>query len=55
VNFAITEFSEVRQELSKHPSFEGCVGLRERYIIPVGKANSLGEAEKELIVLWHGT
>jgi hypothetical protein len=54
-NFAITEFSEVRQELSKHHSFEGCVGLRERYIIPVGKANSLGEAEKELIVLWHGT
>jgi len=55
VNFALTEFSEVRQELSKHHSFEGCVGLRERYIIPVGKANSLGEAEKELIVLWHGT
>src|SRR5215208_6635537 len=38
-----------------HHSFEGCVGFRERYIIPVGKANSLGEAEKELIVLWHGT
>jgi hypothetical protein len=39
---------------SKYHSFEGCVDLRERAIIPVGKANSLGEAGKETI-LWHGT
>jgi hypothetical protein len=39
---------------SKYHSFEGCVDLRERGIIPVGKANSLGEVGKETI-LWHGT
>ena len=52
--FLSIEFSEVRQDLSKDNSFEGCVDLREREIIPVGKANSLGEARKETI-LWHGT
>jgi hypothetical protein len=52
--FVSIEFSEVRQELSKDNSFEGCVDLRERDIISVGKANSLGEAGKETI-LWHGT
>jgi hypothetical protein len=47
-------FSEVRQELSNDHSFEGCVDLRQSDIIPVGKANSLGEPGKETI-LWHGT
>jgi hypothetical protein len=40
--------------ISEDHSFEGCVDLRERDIIPVGKAKSLGEAGKETI-LWHGT
>ncbi len=48
--FVSIEFSEVRQELSKDNSFEGCVDLRERDIISVGKANSLGEAGKETIL-----
>jgi hypothetical protein len=30
LNFRFTGFSEVRQELSKDHSFEGCVDLRER-------------------------
>jgi hypothetical protein len=37
--------------ISEYHSFEGCVDLRERDIILVGKANSLGEAGKETI---HG-